>query len=220
MILYRPRFVDRACFTAQMFAAFHATGAVAPSSRRLARALARPLAHRSGDRPLAVLEVGAGTGAVSRVLAELLGPDDSLDLVELNPRFAARLRGDRRLTGHDRIRVINAPVTELGRDRRYDVIVSTLPFANFDPPELTAVLDFYRDALAPGGQLAYIAYRAAARARIALGASPGVVRQHRVQAALDEWRRDHAVATSLTVWANLPPARVWHLQAPAAGPYG
>jgi phosphatidylethanolamine/phosphatidyl-N-methylethanolamine N-methyltransferase len=51
---------------------FQTTGAVAPSSRFLARALARPLQQHAG--PCRVLEVGPGTGAVTRRIARLLKP--------------------------------------------------------------------------------------------------------------------------------------------------
>ena len=41
---------------------FHTTGAIAPSGRALARAVIKPLSRH--QRPVRVLEVGSGTGAV------------------------------------------------------------------------------------------------------------------------------------------------------------
>src|SRR3954452_12862916 len=67
------------------------TGAIAPSGTALARALIEPVRVQA-PRPLAVLEAGAGTGAVTRALIPQLSRGSRLDVVEANPRFAARLR--------------------------------------------------------------------------------------------------------------------------------
>src|SRR5437764_7592893 len=69
---------------------FRTTGAVLPSSPFLAKALVAPLA---GSRPPAyILEVGPGTGAVTKAIVRRMRPGDRLDAVELNPQFAERLR--------------------------------------------------------------------------------------------------------------------------------
>lgn len=216
------RLADRGLFFAETFRTFRTTGAVTPSSRRLAEMLSAPLAHRTG-RPRAVLEVGAGTGAVSRVLADLLGPEDTLDLVEANPRFArvlaADLRTDPRLAVHgDRIALIAGPVAGLDPHARYDVIVSGLPFANFHPDAVSDLLAGYLAVLKPGGHLTYFGYRGTARLRALLGTSRSLVRHSGVVHVLDTFQQTHA-AHCRTVWRNLPPARVWHLRAPAAEPH-
>src|SRR5438046_695234 len=69
---------------------FHTTGAILPSSRFLARALASDLRGPRG--PARVLEVGPGTGAVTREIVRLLGSEDRLDAVEINPQFVQHLR--------------------------------------------------------------------------------------------------------------------------------
>ena len=100
---------------------FHHTGAVSPSSRFLASALARHVAEGNGrgkgaradsagansagsadsgsgndaggkSDPRRVLEVGPGTGAVTGRIVASLGPDDRFDLVEWNERFVDCLR--------------------------------------------------------------------------------------------------------------------------------
>ncbi|GGT67751.1 methyltransferase [Streptomyces atratus] len=216
------RLADRRLFFAETFRTFRTTGAVTPSGRRLAAALAAPLAHRTGQ-PRAVLEVGAGTGAVSRVLADLLGPEDTLDLVEANPRFArllaADLRADPRLALHqERIALFAGPVAELDPQARYDVIVSGLPFANFHPREVSDLLAGYLSALKPGGHLTYFGYRGAARLRALLGTSRSLARHSGVTHVLDTFQQTHATGCR-TVWGNLPPARVWHLRAPTETPH-
>src|ERR1700731_2231240 len=68
---------------------FHHTGALLPSGLFLSKALVKPL---RGPRPAArILEVGPGTGSVTREIARRLVEGDRLDAVEINPRFAQML---------------------------------------------------------------------------------------------------------------------------------
>ena len=67
-------------------------GAIAPSSPGLSQALCDP--YSRCERPARVLEVGAGTGSVTRQLGRLLRPDDQLDICEINPVFGDILEKD------------------------------------------------------------------------------------------------------------------------------
>ncbi|MCJ0872599.1 class I SAM-dependent methyltransferase [Streptomyces sp. AP-93] len=196
---------------------FHTTGAVLPSSRRLAALLTDPV-REHGSRPLNVLEAGAGTGAVTRALIPLLSNGSRLDVVEANPRFAAHLRqlvhtrpwpeaGVRQAQVHE------ALVEEVGTGHRYDVIVSGLPLTNFTPARVETVMDRYLELLRPGGTLTYFSYLATGPARRLLASRAASSRHRAVEQVLDGYQRRHATGR-WTVWGNLPPARVWHLRAP------
>src|SRR6516165_8228434 len=95
---------------------YDTTGSVLPSSRALARALTRPM--RQQDRPRRVLEVGPGTGAVTREIVRQLRADDRLDIVEINASFVDVLR---RRFEHEpafrrrrqQTRLIHAPIQEV-----------------------------------------------------------------------------------------------------------
>ncbi|WP_327721810.1 methyltransferase domain-containing protein [Streptomyces sp. NBC_00490] len=193
------------------------TGAITPSGKALARALTDPV-RAQASHPLAVLEAGAGTGSVTRALIPQLSRGSRLDIVEANPRFAARLR--HLVTTHPRlaarpaqVNVYETYVEQLDTDQRYDVIVSGLPLTNFTPVQVERIMARYLELLHPGGTLTYFAYLGTHKAR-ALTASRAEVRRH---AAVDEIMATYqrAFATGRwTVWANLPPAYVWHLQRP------
>ncbi|MET9293674.1 translation initiation factor IF-2 [Streptomyces sp. NPDC003077] len=237
------------------------TGAVAPSGRQLARALAEPLRARGGAA-LTVLEAGPGTGSVTRALIPALGPGSHLDAVEPNPRFAARLRhlvqsdpgtvgtggpqvrdrgqagtGAESETGveteteshcparprnqihvrvHDpqiTIHVHETFVERLDTDRRYDVIVSGLPFTNFTPEQVELIMERYLELLRPGGTLTYFAYLGTSRARRLLASRSEVARHLAVERLLARYQCRHATGHR-TIWGNVPPARVWQLRAP------
>lgn len=194
------------------------TGALAPSGRALAHALTEPVRSQAG-RPLSVLEVGAGTGSVTRPLIHQLPTGSRLDIVEANPRFTGRLRDLVRTHPHlagrcEGVRVHEAYVEDLDVGRRYDAIISALPFANFAPHQIEAIMGRYLELLCPGGLLAYFAYRGTRQARCLLPSRSQARRHRAAEEVLADYRRRYATGRS-TVWANLPPADVWHLQRPA-----
>ncbi len=171
-----------------------------------------------GRRPASVLEVGAGTGPVTRALAALSGPGDRLDAVEINPRFVRVLSESLRTdpvmaAAADRIRILSGSITELRLDREYDAIVSCLPFTNFEPDEVRAILARYLSVLVPGGHLTFFAYLGTGAIRAAFSSRREAARHREAVAVLEELARRHG-GRQTVVWRNLPPARVWHLRAP------
>src|SRR4051812_19294517 len=64
-------------------------GAIAPSSRALARAMVEALAPAPGDT---VVELGAGTGVFTRALLERGVAREKLVLVEFDEHFAKHLK--------------------------------------------------------------------------------------------------------------------------------
>lgn len=216
-----PRRPGNSTFRREAVRAWRTTGAIAPSGGRLAARLAAPLAPPGRGRPLAVLEAGSGTGTVTRALARRLGPADRLDAVEINPRFVRVLTGlldtDPVLSAaRDRIRVVPGSVTDLPlAPCGYDVIVSCLPFTNFEPDVVRSVLERYMTALVPGGHLTYFAYLGTRALRTAFGSPAEAARHREVVAVLDGFGRRYGHGSG-TVWRNVPPARVHHLRAPEA----
>ncbi|MFJ9771296.1 class I SAM-dependent methyltransferase [Kitasatospora sp. NPDC101157] len=233
---------DRLLFLAEALRTFHDTGALAPSGPDLVNALVAPATSRP-NRPISVLEVGAGTGVVTRRLARVLRPGDRLHVVEANPRFADRLREDPVLAARhpgvglrlSACRVEDLPEATEGADQdgqgdrgsqagwhgqdgagRYDVIVSGLPFTNFEPALVRDILDLYLRLLTPGGELTYFGYLGTTTART-LASGPRRGARHRAVVRL--LRRFEAMygLGERTVWRNLPPARAYLLRSP--GPY-
>lgn len=190
----------------------HDVGAVAPSSTALALALTHPVEGTGRGRK--VLEVGGGTGAVTYELMRRLDPSDRLDIVEANPNFAEILR-----TRTHRPREAGGPRTQVHRTRiehfetatKYDLIVSGLPSANFEPDVVGTITDRYRELVATNGTITYFSFRGTRRLR-ALSPHRDSVRRHdEVDQRLAEFRAGFD-ASQRTVWANVPPARVWQLQ--------
>lgn len=195
-------------FLREAVRSFSATGAVAPSSRALARALVHPLTAPRG-RAVRVLEVGPGTGVFTAELLVRLGPDDELDVVEVNPRFA---RGVRELVGGavPTVRVHEALVQEVDLTGPYDAIVCGLPLTNFPPEVAGAILDQLLGLLAPGGVLGYFAYVGTLPLRRVSSTRAQSRRHAEVERLLAQLQARRGLR-SRTVLANLPPARVMFL---------
>jgi phosphatidylethanolamine/phosphatidyl-N-methylethanolamine N-methyltransferase len=119
------------------------TGAVLPSGRSLGRALATFVRERPPEAAggLKILEIGPGTGAVTRQICAALSTHDELDLCELNTAFVAVLR--QRLAEErpfcdvaGRVRIFHQPIEQLDVEGRYDLVVSCLPQNNFQVNEV------------------------------------------------------------------------------------
>jgi len=197
---------------------FHTTGAVLPSGPWLARALVRYLRAPAPGRPRRVLEVGPGTGAVTRQIVAHLAPQDHLDLVELNESFVLRLR--ERFQHEpafqavaERTRVLHCPIQEVQADGGYDLIISGLPLNNFPAELVRQILSALTGMLAPGGMLSFFEYIAVRSAKTFLSGASERQRLRGVTAALRE-TLDRGEIRRDWVWPNVPPAWVHHVRRP------
>lgn len=201
-------------FYRQFRSRFETTGAIAPSSRFLANAMTRPL--RSADKPVRVLEVGPGTGAVTSRIVELLGPHDRLDLVELNESFADILH--QRFDTEKRYQAVATQssihvcaLQEFQADEEYDFIISGLPLNNFPTVLVQEIFAAYFRLLKPGGVLSYFEYMYVRPIRTRVGKASERLRMQALTDVLAEYLTKHRFDTDW-VFANLPPAWVQHLR--------
>lgn len=199
---------------------FHTTGAVLPSSRFLARALASQLRQ---PRPACrILEVGPGTGSVTRAIARQMGPDDRLDCVEINERFVAllreRVRTDRAFQKcRDRIEVIHAPLQEVLGESVYDYIVSGLPLNNFSVALVRELFQALTRLIKPGGTLSYFEYTLVRHLKTPLVGREERRRLSEVGRVLHDYIREFQVGRDHVV-LNVPPAMARHLRLKPAAP--
>jgi len=191
-------------------------GAVGPSSRALAAALCAPLQRCT--RPVRILEVGAGTGAVTGHLGTIIKENDKLDICEVSAEFAEILARDV-LTRSDlatavargRVRLLNVSVQSLTDDESYDFVISGLPFTAFPLRDVHDVFKVIRRCLRPGGTFSYFEYVALRNVSTMLAVGRGRRRRRLVSAYLSEQIAKHQIDRRIVV-ANLPPAHVRHLR--------
>jgi phosphatidylethanolamine/phosphatidyl-N-methylethanolamine N-methyltransferase len=162
-------------------------GAVMPSSRMLARAMAE---YVDPHDTAAVIELGPGTGAITNGLIHRGVDPARLVLVEYNPSFCALLK-----ERYPQATVVQGDAYSLRDTLRHalrapaSAIVSGLPLVT---KPMAVRLKLLREALAlalPGAPFVQFTYSVAPPIPKSL---PGV--------------KAHA---SERIWLNLPPARVW-----------
>ncbi len=125
---------------------------IAPSSRWLSRTTVRNVAW---DRVGTLLELGAGTGPITRVIAERSRPDCRVVVVERDPDFARLLR--ERFASFAQLEIVEGDVKDLGTilaDRgiaRVDHVISGLPTPSLPREVRLELFRQVRAILAPEG---------------------------------------------------------------------
>ncbi len=197
-------------FLRQTLQDYYHVGAIAPSSRSLARALAWALEQRPADGPMRVLEVGPGTGALTRGIFEKLRPRDQLVLCEINEAFVhaleERFSADPEFSKwRSNTHIVCMPVQDFSAETTFHHIICGLPFNNF-PPELVAeIFSKFSSLLLPGGTASYFEYAWIRPLKRLVSSPEERKRIDRVGAVLGDLIRRYEVRRQLVLW-NLPPA--------------
>ncbi len=165
-------------------------GAVIPSSRALARAVTREVAWRPGQ---VVVELGAGTGAISQGLMDSGLPPEALMMIELDRPLYEYLR-----ERFPAVRVINGDATRLVDILRQQgveqvgTVISGIPMVTMPLGFQRAIVEQSFAALGPDGCLLQYSYSPVV---------PIPARKLGVEARLVK-----------VVMRNLPPATVWRFR--------
>jgi phosphatidylethanolamine/phosphatidyl-N-methylethanolamine N-methyltransferase len=210
----RRAIAEHTIFWQELRRNFRHTGSVLPSGRWLSAALARYVRSIHGAKR--VLEVGPGTGVVTRAIIKRMSRGDQLDLVEVNERFVeilkGRLAGDRQFRRPGvNVRVFHARVEELTSNEPYDLIVSGLPLNNFDVETIETIFKAFRRLSKPGGIVSFFEYAGVRPARALVGRGKERTRFRDIHRLLRNKLRRHEIRREW-IWPNVPPAWVHHLR--------
>jgi phosphatidylethanolamine/phosphatidyl-N-methylethanolamine N-methyltransferase len=163
------------------------TGAVAPSGKHLARAMAR---YVDPDSEGPVVELGPGTGPVTEALVRAGVSPSRLVLVEFNPEFCRMLQGrypDATIVQGDAYSLRRLLETLLVQPAA--AVVSSLPLITKPIRMRVRLVRDAFDLMLPGAPFVQFTYSVA---------SPVPTRL-----------RGFVAEASGRIWMNLPPARVW-----------
>lgn len=179
---------DTTVFIQEWLANPQGVGAVAPSSRQLAVAMAQWLPENPDSY---VLELGPGTGVVTESLLARGLRQDRLVAIEQNSKMAHLLREKfpqaQIITGDawkmdDLLRRRREPIEKVG------AVISSLPLLNFPPEDAERLGDKIRSILEPDGKWVQFTYR--------------IHKKH------PRGTSSFQLHSTKIVWFNLPPARV------------
>jgi phosphatidylethanolamine/phosphatidyl-N-methylethanolamine N-methyltransferase len=184
----RPGLADSARFLKALVAAPRLTGAIAPSGRALARAMAAAIGSPQG----LIVELGPGTGPVTQSLIETRVAPERLALVEYDPGFCRML--ERRFEG---VRVIQGDAYDLSHTlasfagQQIAAVVSSLPLLNQPPPLRTKLIADAFALMGPSGVFVQFTY----------GLQSPIPREF--------CANRYSALRSRPILLNLPPAFVW-----------
>jgi phospholipid N-methyltransferase len=205
---------ERTLFLGDALKNLHEVGSIIPSSQAVARAMTA--AMRQKPAPRRVLEVGAGTGPITARIVRLMQPGDFLDVYEINPRFTTYLerrfeREERFRRVRDQVKIHTAGIETIEPVPQYDIIISAIPFTNFQPEMVETFLETYRTILKPDGVLTYIEF---AFGKAILGRLSKRPDRERIRAVANILKRyqDTYQFRHRFVPLNAPPARIRSLR--------
>lgn len=113
-----------------------------------------------GEAPRHFLEVGPGTGAITKYLIRKLAPCDQLHVVEINEKLCQRLR---ERFGHIRnVHIHHAAIQDWVsplNERKFDVIISAVPFQSLPSTDiLNKILSTFQNLVKAGGFISLVEY--------------------------------------------------------------
>lgn len=133
-------------------------GAIAPSSKFLAKDLIAKLRKKiTGDEcpPLNILEIGAGTGPLTKQIVKHLRPNDRLDIVEIHKKFFQIVKTTYR---QENITAYHRDILKFEPEQQYDFIFSSLPYENMPEDVSRNIWKKKLNLCKSGGHISYFKY--------------------------------------------------------------
>ncbi len=168
------------------------TGSIVPTGVQLARSMASVIRTDSG---LPVLELGPGTGPITRTILERGVAPKDLYALEYSEEFLKTLHN-----AFPGVNIIQGDAFDLDRALagvkvdEYDCVISSLPLLNFPQSARIRLIESLLDRIAPGRPVVQFSY--GPMSPVLANRGSYVVEHH-------DW-----------VMRNVPPARVWLYRRP------
>jgi len=185
-------------------------GALFPSMPAVGKKIRKHI--KNDGKPKAILELGAGDGAVTAQIVQVLKPGDRLELVEINPSFCEVL--EKRIRGEwaTYLKGVEVIVHSTGLEncqfhRRFDVVISGLPLINFGSDQVQEIYFQFQRLVCDGGQLLSFEYACSRRLKKMLGQVTGNRDLVKTCRLIEEFHQKNQVGWD-PVLLNIPPMKV------------
>lgn len=137
-----------------------------------------------------VLELGPGTGVVTKAILDASIPSDKLIALEINSQFADPLR--KRFPDVTIIEGNATHLSQLFKNKNITTVISSLPLLSLSDDDREKILKEIQKILSPGGQFIQFTYSRKTKEKF--------------------YPKNFVLTHSFTVWRNIPPARVMVFQ--------
>ena len=195
----------------QFLKEFKNTGEICSSSRWAAQALTYPM--REANKPLRILEIGPGTGTVTKKILQEMKPSDTLVVSEINTSFMNVLKNklqtdENFIKNKDRVSFVLGPVQEINESEPFDIIVCAVPFLNLDVPTIDSIFTKIKELSTPETIMTYYEYVAI---KSISKIFPPKARQERMKRVENYFDSNFGERHSLKkrVWLNVLPINIY-----------
>lgn len=198
---------DTTVFLTQFLRHPYDIGAIVPSSTALSQAMTRFIQNNDAKKGKKYLEVGAGTGAFTTMIIEKLNPNDSLDVIEINPAFCENLA--KKYSQNPNVTIHVGSILDWNPGYSYESIVSSLPFQAFSAKFVEDILYHYKELLSSGGTISYFEYLALPTIRKIFLNADAKKKLKKTMGVTHRFNEAYQFSTE-KVLTNFPPACVHH----------
>lgn len=201
---------------------FQEIGAILPSSPHLAKLMTKPLEKAPANGTRRILEIGSGTGPITRRIIEHLLPGDHLTVCDINQRLLEDLQIKLLMSKEhkhliDQVSFVHGDVLLLqqtGQLETYDIIICSLPFTNFHPELVQQFMQCMQSLLSETGTLTFFQYLGLQRFALLFANEFNKTRLREVRRILKQWlmltKQSGSVKEDVS-FLNIPPALVFQL---------
>ncbi|WP_138431466.1 class I SAM-dependent methyltransferase [Fodinibius saliphilus] len=176
-------------------------GAIAPSSKFLAKDLVSQLKKKLAGNdcsPLRILEIGAGTGPLTKQIIKHLRPKDQLDIVEIHKKFFQIVKTKYR---QQNVQAHHSDILHFDPNYQYDFIFSSLPYENMPEKVSREIWEKKLNLCNPEAYISYFKY----------------VKFRDFKSDFEEKVVEKYGQNEKIVLLNLPPAKVYTLEVNSGG---
>lgn len=188
---------------------FKDTGSICPTSRFAAEAMLADL----NDQDLRILEVGPGTGSITKYILQRLAKNKTLQICEINSMFMDYLKTELAknpdFTKHqEQVDFFLGPIQQLQSSQPFDYIVCALPFLNFDSSTLNEILNKLVQLSHSGTRMCFYQYLGLKDLGTLLGSQKNKSRVLEVSKEMEKFLSKRKLSRE-TVWLNVSPIKVY-----------
>lgn len=192
--------------------------ALSESSPALANTIIENMLKRNSDQQLNILELGFGTGPVTRQIIENMEQADYLDAIEFEEKFyklvQAQIKEKYTQDNLTNVHLHRADFSQWNPStiKTYDIIICTIPFTRLPKATLDQIFKKINELLKPGGSFTFISILGARTlGKFKLKTEDRKEYAEKIN-SLDEWiTNTFSKKNQRFVLLNVPPVWVYHL---------
>lgn len=205
---------EKKLFIAEFWHNRHQVGSITPSSKYLAKAMTKSIKYSDRQTPLSILEVGAGTGIFTRYIINRMPVDSEFDVVEIDPKFCTLLTRNisdefckNEMINLFKVTFFCRDITIFDPGKKYDFIISGLPFHSFTPDLVRQILFKYVNLLKPGGTIVFFEYIVIQSLKKPFLSDEEQIVLEKIRSLINITKK-LGKTREMIVWRNILPARV------------